>query len=300
MSSYSIKQLELISGIKAHTIRMWERRYNLFLPQRTDTNIRRYTELDVRLILNIALLLRNGYKISKVATKSHDEISELILQIPSSTPSSNEYDLEPLLLSLLSFDQSTFKSYLIKKIADHGLEETYEALVLPLLHRIGILWQTGMIKPTHEHFVTNIVKHILISNYEAIQEPKRDAPLFLFFLPENEHHELALLFYAFTTKKMGFRTIYLGQSTPTDDVIQASKEIKPAVIFTSTSSSIAKIDLADFYKTIRKSIPNGHLFVTGYKANLDRFKIPKEISIISSLDAFSSKVKSIKLKILST
>ena len=173
MSSYSIKQLELISGIKAHTIRMWERRYNLFLPQRTDTNIRRYTESDVRLILNITLLLRNGYKISKVAAKSHDEIAELILHLASNTSLSNENNLEPLLLSFLSFDQSTFKSYIKKKISDHGLEKTYEDLILPLFYRIGILWQTGMIKPTHEHFVTNIVKHILITNYESIQEPKR-------------------------------------------------------------------------------------------------------------------------------
>jgi DNA-binding transcriptional MerR regulator/methylmalonyl-CoA mutase cobalamin-binding subunit len=296
MSSYSIKHLELISGIKAHTIRMWERRYNVLLPQRTDTNIRRYTESDVRLILNIVLLLHNGYKISKVATKSQDEISELILQISPNTSPSKDHDLEPLLLSLLSFDQSAFKAYLKTKIADHGLEKTYEGLILPLFYRIGILWQTGMIKPTHEHFATNIVKHILISNFEAIQEPKSDAPLFLFFLPEGEYHELGLLFYAFAAKKMGFRTIYLGQSTPTDDVIQAAKEIRPAVIFTSTSSSISEINLADFYKTIHKSIPNGHLFVTGYKINQDRFKIPKEISIISTIESFSSKVKSIKLK----
>ncbi len=296
MSSYSIKQLELISGIKAHTIRMWERRYNLFLPQRTDTNIRRYTESDVRLILNITLLLRNGYKISKVAAKSHEEISELILQIPSTPSLSKENNLEPLLLSLLSFDQTTFKSYLINNVTEQGLESTYENLILPLLNRVGILWQTGMIKPTHEHFATNIVKHILISSYEAVKEPKIDAPLFLFFLAEDEYHELGLLFYAFAAKKMGFRTIYFGQSTPIDDVIQTSKEIKPAVIFTSTSSSISKINLADFYKTIRKSIPNGHLFVTGYKVNQDRFKIPKEISIVSSLESFSGKVKSIKLK----
>jgi MerR family transcriptional regulator, light-induced transcriptional regulator len=296
MSSYSIKQLELVSGIKAHTIRMWERRYNLFLPQRTNTNIRRYNESDVQLILNISLLLRNGYKISKLSTKSLEEITELTLQNATKISPSKENDLEPLLLSLFSFDQSSFKAILKKKIVDRGLESTYEELILPLFYRIGILWQTGMIATTHEHFVTSIVKHIIISNYESLKEPKDNSSLFLFFLPEGEYHEIGLLFYAYAAKKMGFRTFYLGQSTPVEDVIKTSKLIKPAIIFTSTSSSISKINLSDFSKHVRKSIPKCQLFVTGYKANQDKFKIPKEITLISSIETFSSKIKSFKIK----
>lgn len=295
MSNYSIKQLELISGIKAHTIRMWERRYNLFSPNRTDTNIRRYNDLDVHLILNITLLLRNGFKISKLASKSPEEISELVLQNASQISPSKENDLEPLLLSLLSFDQSTFKSYLLNKISEHGLESVYEDLILPLLYRIGVLWQTGMINPAHEHFVTNIVKHIIISNYEAIKESKSDSSLFLFFLPDGEYHEIGLLFYAFVAKKMGLRTIYLGQSTPVEDVLQISKEIMPAVIFTSSSSSFSKISVPDFNKTIKKNVRNCHLFVTGFKVNQDKQNIPKDISIISSIEIFKSKIKSLKL-----
>lgn len=291
MSSYSIKQLELVSGIKAHTIRMWERRYNLFKPERTDTNIRRYSGLDVQLILNIAQLLRNGYKISKLSTKSLEEIVELTLQNSKNISFSKENELEPLILSLLSFDQQTFKSSLKKRIDEHGLEETYESLILPLLYRIGILWQTGMLKPTHEHLVANIIKHLLISNYEALQEPKADSKIALFFLPESEFHEIGLLFFAYIAKKKGLRTIYLGQSTPVEDVIQTAKEIKPSIIFTSTSSSISKINLEELSKSVRKNIKGCQLCVTGYKANQDRFKMPKDINAISSLETFNKIIK---------
>lgn len=291
MSIYSIKQLELVSGIKAHTIRMWERRYNLFTPQRTDTNIRRYTSLDVQLILNISQLLRNGYKISKLASKSLDEIVGLTLQNSINTSLSKENELEPLILSLLSFDQQSFKRVLTKKIVDGGLEETYESLILPLLYRIGTLWQTDMLKTTHEHFVTNIIKHLLISQYEALNEPKNESQLALFFLPEGEFHEIGLLFFAYIAKKKGLRTIYLGQSTPFEDVILTSKEIKPAIIFTSTSTSVSKVNLVELSKSIRKNIKGCHLCVTGYKANQDRFKMPKDIYAISTIETFNKIIK---------
>lgn len=291
MSSYSIKQLELISGIKAHTIRMWERRYNLFTPKRTDTNIRRYSSLDVQLILNISQLLRNGYKISKLASKSLDQIVELTLQNSQNASLTKENELEPLILSILSFDQQTFKSTLIKRIEKRGLEETYETIILPLLYRIGVLWQTGMLNTTHEHFVTNIIKHLLISNYESLNEPKSDSPLALFFLPESEFHEIGLLFFANIAKKKGLRTIYLGQSTPVDDVIITSKEIKPAILFTSTSSSISKVNLSELSKLVRKNVKGCQLCVTGYKANQDRFKMPKDIYAISTIETFNKIVK---------
>ncbi|RPH33010.1 MAG: MerR family transcriptional regulator [Bacteroidales bacterium] len=291
MSIYTIKQLELVSGIKAHTIRMWERRYKLFTPLRTDTNIRRYSGEDVQLILNIAQLLRNGYKISKLASKSLDEIVELTLQNSKSSSLSNENELEPFILSLLSFNQGSFKSSLKKRIDEQGLETTYERLLLPLLYRIGILWQTGMLNPTHEHFVTNIVKHLLISSYEGLNEPKDDSQTAIFFLPEGEFHEIGLLFFAYVAKKNGIRTIYLGQSTPIEYLIQTSKEIKPSIIFTSSSSSISKVNLVELSKSVRKNIKGCRLCITGYKANQDRFKLPKEIHAISSVETFNKIIK---------
>jgi len=148
-----------------------------------------------------------------------------------------------------------------------------------------------MLNTTHEHFVTNIIKHLLISNYESLNEPKSDSPLALFFLPESEFHEIGLIFFAYVAKKKGLRTIYLGQSTPVEDVIYTFKEIKPAIIFTSTSSSISKVNLAELSKSVRKNIKGCHLCVTGYKANQDRFKMPKDIYAISTIETFNKIIK---------
>lgn len=293
MSTYTIKQLELVSGIKAHTIRMWERRYNLFTPHRTNTNIRRYTAEDVQLILNISQLLRNGYKISKLASKPLDEIVQLTLSNSNKTSISAEMELEPLFLSLFSYDQDSLKAALKKKIEEKGLEQTYESILIPLLYRIGVLWQTGMLKTTHEHIVSNIIKHLLISHYESLSEPKPNAPFAIFFLPESEFHELGLLYFAYIAKKKGLRTIYLGQSTPIEDVISTSLELKPSILFTSTSTAISKINLNELTKTVRKNLKNCHLCITGYKANQDRYKLPKDITIISAADSFNRIIKSV-------
>jgi DNA-binding transcriptional MerR regulator len=299
MSIYSIKQLELVSGIKAHTIRMWEKRYGLFSPQRTDTNIRRYTDFDVQLILNISLLTRNGYRISKVANRSLDEVSNLVLQLTAQKSTPGKSDIEPLIQSMLSFNQIDFKAFLHKNIEEYGLEKTFEVLIIPLLHRIGILWQTGMINSVHEHFVSNITKYLIIHSTEMIKEPKPDSPVFIYFLPEGEYHEIGLLFYAYLGKKMGFRTIYLGQSTPHEDIVKTLKKLNPAVLFTSISTFISNENHLDFLKNLQKDLPNAHLFLTGHKAAQDKKSLPKNITVVSTYESFASKLASLKIRSVS-
>jgi len=294
MSSYSIKQLELISGIKAHTIRMWERRYGLFSPQRTVTNIRRYNDQDVRLILNISLLLRNGYRISKLAAKIPEELSNLALNISSEASISKKIDLEPFILSLLSFNHQTFQLNLNEKIEEYGLEGTFENLIIPLLERIGILWQTEMIKPAHEHFASNIIRHTIISKIETLKEPDNTSQTIIFFLPEGEFHELGILFYSYLAKKIGVQTIYLGQSTPIEDVIEVSQVIKPKAIFTSISTSLSDFSLTYLEKEIKKKVKGCHIYITGYNVVHEKIKVPKEITVITSFDQFIRKIKSLK------
>jgi len=296
MSIYSIKQLELVSGIKAHTIRMWEKRYSLFSPQRTDTNIRRYTDLDVQLILNISLLTRNGFRISKVANKSLDELAELVLRITAQKSVSDKSNLEPLIQSMLSFNQTDFKSYLSKSIVELGLEETFEATIIPMLQRIGILWQTGMINSIHEHFISNLIKQTIIFHTENLKEPKSDSPLFVYFLPDGEFHEIGLLFYAYIGRKLGFRTLYLGQSTPLLDILKTVKPLKPKVLFTSISTTISNVNPSGFLKNIQKELPDSYLFVTGHKVYLERNSLPKSIIVVSSIESFTSKLSSLKIK----
>lgn len=296
MSSYSIKQLELVSGIKAHTIRMWERRYGLFSPHRTNTNIRRYNEQDVQLILNIALLLRNGYRISKLAAKIPEELNNLVLNISIKESPVKESDLEPFLLDLFSFNQQAFKSNLNKKIDELGLEVVFEKLILPLLERIGVLWQAGMIKPVHEHFVSNIIKHIIIVKYEMLKEPKSKAKTILFFLPEGEYHEIGILMYAFIAKKMGLHTFYLGQSTPTKNLIEILRSVKPTIVFSAVSTSLPEFELEEIAKDIKKNFNSCSIYISGNKNIINRMRIPKEVSIISSINQFTHKIKTIQAK----
>jgi len=197
---------------------------------------------------------------------------------------------------MLSFNQSIFKAHINRKINEQGLEKTFEDLIAPLLYRIGILWQTGMINSTHEHFVSNLIKHTIIFHTEMLKEPKSDSSLFLYFLPEGEFHEIGLLFYAYIGKKMGYRTIYLGQSTPVEDVVRMAKEIKPTILFTSVSTIISKINRVEFLKNLQKNVPNSYLFITGHKANQDRSNIPETITIVSSLETFTNKLTSLKIK----
>lgn len=294
MSVYSIKQLELVSGIKAHTIRMWEKRYGLFSPNRTDTNIRRYTDTDVQLILNISLLTRNGFRISKVANRSLDEISGLILQQVNQNSSYEKSNLEPLIQSMLAFDQKSFKSYLGKSIKEQGLEKSFEDLISPMLHRIGVLWQTGMLNSIHEHFISNIIKHAIIYNTEILNEPDDNAPLIMYFLPDGEFHEIGLLFWTYIGKKMGFRTLYLGQTTPLEDIAKTGKTLKPSALFTSISTTISNSDYIDSLKKLQKDIPKTPLFVAGYRANQDRNNLPKSFNVVSSVESFTKKIASLK------
>jgi MerR family transcriptional regulator, light-induced transcriptional regulator len=296
MNNYSIKQLELISGIKAHTIRIWEKRYGVFSPQRTETNIRRYNEKDVQLILNIVLLTRNGFKISKVANKSSQEIAQLIRQLTTQQPSSDKNNLEPLLLSILSYNQSEFKSLLNQRIEEQGLEKTFENTLIPLLYQIGILWQTRTINSTHEHLFSNIIRQTIIFHTEQIKEPKKNSSLFLFFLPEGEYHEIGLLFYNYIAKKMGHQTSYLGQSTPVDDVVQMAKAVNPTIIFTSTSTKISKVNLLDVLKTLQKKVPHCHLFISSSIINQDRIDIPKNINVVTTLESFTKKLSALNVK----
>lgn len=300
MSIYSIKQLELISGIKAHTIRIWERRYGLFSPVRTATNIRKYNDSDVRLILNITLLLNRGYRISKVANKTLDEISKLTLQQDQNNTTIEKNSIEPLILATLSFNSVNFKAHINKNIKESGFNKTYEQLILPFFDRIGLLWQAGVIQTTHEHFATNHIKHLITFNYESLKDSNNDGLPIIFFLPEGEFHEISLLYSAFALKGIGFRTIYLGQSTPVEDVIKTSNDLNVELLFTSVSSKFSSINLKDFFSALQKGIPNSSLFVTGHISNIEPKSIPKGVKIVTNLDSLEKIFKHITSKKLTT
>ncbi|HOP02832.1 MAG TPA: MerR family transcriptional regulator [Tenuifilaceae bacterium] len=290
MVVYSIKELSLLSGIKAHTIRIWEKRYNVFSPNRTDTNIRRYSEDDLKLALNISLLLKMGYKISHVARMSNDEIRKTVEEgnkyvKPPSVP-------EAFFVSAMNFDRESFSKKIDETIEEKGMEWTFENLIVPFQRRMGLLWQSGTITPAQEHFASNIVREKLITQTEKLPSPKIDASKILFFLPEGDLHEIGILYFAYHAKKEGLHTIYLGQGVPLSDITEIGTNHNVSNFFVSIINPLPEEELAALFKQLLNSFPKASILATGYQVELNNKIIPKQVVRISSAKEFVKVINS--------
>lgn len=232
MSSYKIREIEILTGIKAHTLRVWEKRYNLLTPSRTETKIRTYSDQDLKDLLNIAVLYGVGWKISKIAFLDKNEINDLVKKETQSVASSSS-TVNLLIQSLIDNDNIQFEDILDQTIEKVGFYSTYIDYILPFLSRIGILWSTGNISISQEHFTSNIIRQKLISAIDRLEINKKNLIDFMLFSPEGEFHELSLLFYHFALKKMGARVFYLGVNVPESDLIKAIESVQPKHLVTS-------------------------------------------------------------------
>ena len=288
-NEFSIKDLENLSGIKAHTIRIWEKRYDLFHPKRTNTNIRCYSTESLQKVLNVAFLNKNGYKISKIAKLNHEGISKLVKEIASKELNKNDHSINVLKLAMLTFDQQLFsKSY--KELIDKKPFKTiFYDVFMPLLNEIGLLWQTETISPAHEHFISTNIKQKILLNIENAQEVQKNnsTKIFVFFLPENEIHDIGLLFINYQLITKGYQTLFLGQSIPIDCLKDLLK-FYDAIIFISyfTVKPVkAEIDgyLNDFYNKLLKD-KNNELWVLGNMiSHLNPSNTPTQIMLFSSI-----------------
>ncbi len=239
MGNYSIKDIERISGIKAHTLRIWEKRYGIIEPNRTETNIRYYTNEELKKILNISILNNYGIKISKIVGLSGEELHQKVLEISSEEVEEN-LQIESLVIAMVEVDESRFEKILANCTLRLGFEQTLLNIIYPFFKKVGVLWQAGAINPAQEHFISNLIRQKLIVAIDGQgMMVKEGASRFLLFLPEGELHELGLLFYSYLIQKSGHKAIYLGQSVPLDDVVKVN-ELNPAdYIITATLSMSA-------------------------------------------------------------
>lgn len=231
MKKFSISDIENLIGIKAHTIRAWEARYNLVPPKRTPTNIRFYDEGDLKLLLNIVTLNEKGYKISRIAKMSNKQIADLVTQFQADW---NNDTIQVLHLSdaTLKYDEIAFSEVLSGCIKEMGLIKTMDLVLFPFMKKTGMLWQTGAIDPSHEHFASNLIRDRLIVEIDKAVKPVKENPKrFLLFLPEAEMHETGLLFARYLLKKCGMDTLYLGQEIPYADVKKVIVSYKPDYVF---------------------------------------------------------------------
>lgn len=263
MAKYSIKDLEHLSGIKAHTLRIWEQRYSLINPKRTDTNIRYYDQDDLKLVLNVSLLKENGYKISKIANMSREEMSEAVLMVTEKTTSHAD-QIYALTLSMIDLDEQRFEKIISSNTLKHGFERTMLNIIYPFLSKIGIMWMTDSINPAQEHFISHLIRQKLIVAIDG-QYPSVDvnAKKYMMFLPEKELHELSLLFANFLVRARDSKSIYLGQDMPFHDLHVAHQLYKPDYLLTIITSRDGNISPQDYVNKLAEEFPETTILVSG-------------------------------------
>jgi len=287
-SRFSIKDLENLSGIKAHTIRIWEKRYALFTPNRTETNIRYYSLESLQKLLNISYLNSNGYKISKISKLQTEEIPLLVKEIAISKDLNN-HAINAFKLSMLDFDQSLFYSTFEELIETSSFRDVFYDVVVPFLDEIGLLWQTNTITPAHEHFIVELIKQkILIYTEKAITNSSRanKDKTYVLFLPDNEIHELGLLYTNYELTNKGFHSIYLGQSVPIDSLKFLMSKYNNITFVSSFTVQPDKDEIDDYLAELTKKVlkDTDNLFIVSGRLTslIDISKLNKQITIFKS------------------
>jgi MerR family transcriptional regulator, light-induced transcriptional regulator len=279
LSTYSIKDLEQLSGIKAHTLRIWEQRYNLLNPKRTDTNIRFYDDDDLKLILNVALLNDNGYKISKIASMDPEEMRREVMKLTERTLTHDD-QIHSLTICMIEMDEDRFDKVLSTNILKLGFEQTMMNIIYPFMSKIGVLWQTGAINPAHEHFISNLVRQKLIVAIDG-QMVNGEGKKFLLFLPEGELHEISLLFASYLIKSKGNKVIYLGQNTPNEDLMSVYKIHQPDYMMTVITTSPSSEHAQDYLNALAERFSKTQLLVTGYQVIGHDLVMPANVKLMN-------------------
>jgi MerR family transcriptional regulator, light-induced transcriptional regulator len=263
MELYSIKDLEKLSGIKAHTIRVWERRYNIVSPQRTGTNRRRYGDEELRRIINISILRRNEFKISEIAGFSSSEIEQKVAFL-SKEVFHSDTQIDSIVVSMIEHNEKAINDILVRLMMNRGIEETMETVVFPFLKRIGVMWQTGSADVGSEHFISNLLRQKLIASIDTLSPvAKPERKKVILFLPENELHEIGLLYFHYLIKKMGHESVYLGQTTPLFAVINVNAKLNADLLVTGLMSGSPNLDRDEFIRLLSNTFPQQKILVAG-------------------------------------
>lgn len=276
---YSIKDLENITQIKAHTIRIWEQRYALLAPKRTDTNIRYYSEDDLKKILNINLLYSSGLKISKIASLDDHQIINEAKSLIINSFYEKKSEIDQLILFILDYNGKEIKKILEQELNTKSLDSVYENIILPVLQKIGQLWQVNSLQIIQEHYFSNIIREFFIAKIDAIQTKLPSKGKALLFLHDTEEHEFALLVYYYLLKQHNYDCFYLGSKTPISEISEIFDHIKPQMVVTTLTTKITEIKmekiekkLIDFGSQAKVIISGGQ--ITGLSINSSQGIVP--------------------------
>ncbi len=281
---FSIKDLERLSGVKAHTLRIWEQRYELLNPRRTSTNIRYYNNEDLKKILNVSLLNSHGYKISSIASLTEENLSREAGKLLHKFESEGD-QIEGLMISLLDWDEAKFEETIRSAIIHFGLENTIEKIVFPFLRQLGNMWQVGVVSPAQEHFISNLIRQKIIVEIDKLgMGTPVSNKLALLFLPNNELHEMGLLYAHYLCRKSGLRCLYLGQSMPFEDLMSVYSSAEPDILITILTSCFNSEETIAFLNKVKAAFTKSKIYISGrlivgesapeyvYPSNIKTFK----------------------------
>lgn len=287
-TEFSIKDLENLSKIKAHTIRIWEKRYNLLQPNRSDTNIRSYDIQNLQKLLNVTFLNNNGYKISKISKLKDSQISTLVQEIALNGQQKHQA-INAFKMAMLNFDMALFNNTYKELLKEHSFEDIFYKVFIQLLDDIGVLWQTDTITPAHEHFISTLIKQKILSNLEKAQSDQAiiKDKTFVLFLPLNEIHDIGLLFISYLVASKAYHCIYLGQSVPIES-LNDLKDLYPEVIFVSYFTIKPELeDIEEYLKKINinliRDFQNKFIILGQQSHVLDGTKLPNNFYIFKSI-----------------
>lgn len=291
MAQYTIKELEHLSGIKAHTIRIWEQRYNILNPKRTDTNIRYYDDADLKSLLNISLLNERGYKISKIAQMEPDQILNKVTQL-CDIPCECSHHINILVSAMVDMDEVKFDKQLSTATLQLGLHQAMEQVAYPFLHKIGILWQTNNITPAHEHFVSNLIRQKLIVAIDGqVLRRKENSPTYLLYLPEGELHELVLLYMNYILRASGQHVVYLGQNLPFKDLEMTHEQFQAEYICTVMTALPDRDQVQSYLNRLSERFSKSTVYVCGFQVQHDFLVFPENVVRLGRMQDLVDRLK---------
>lgn len=287
MGRYSINDIARLTGIKAHTIRIWEKRYGIFTPERTDSNIRWYSDGTLKKILKVAVLNNNGFKISHIADFSEAEINKQVEQLTANSSNGFDNQIDALLAATIDLDEKAFNVIYEALKSKVEFDVIVTEVFYPFFTKVGTLWQIGSINPAQEHFISNLIRQKMLVAIDQLPVPVSENTVLL-FLHENELHEIGLLFYNYLLRKKGVNTIYLGQCVPFDDLVIITRTLKFNKVITSFISIQDEEMLIAYIHKIAAVFKEKQLFVTGNQLKELNLKLPPHVQFIQSINSFSS------------
>ena len=288
MGKYKISDLENLSGIKSHTIRIWEQRYKILTPLRSETNIRYYNDEQLKKLLNVVSLMNAGDKISAIGKLSSEEINDRVSSIVISGDSGikEEMLINQMISAGLSFDENLFEKAFSNSILSFGLMTAYQKVFYPMLNKIGILWSITEINPAQEHFVSNLVKQKMFAAIDALNPPKNDSEKWLLFLPEGEQHELGLLIANYGLRAKGVQVYYLGANVPLVNIESIAKQVEPTNYLTFSVKSNQQNIINKYFDKMNKEFNYPTINICCKNELKENLKLSNNQHVVTSFEAF--------------